>query len=153
MHKQVLQWTSLFANTEAMLCVSAANERTFLSWLHMAITMGGITTALTGFAVQSQNAAGELKPLCLLAEKNNYCTVLRICQPSTVGAVVPCLDVAHRVWRSAHGSSCLLRTSRWTDASLDYVLHSSAMYGKHCTSHDAASVCVASCPQSMDFSQ
>ena len=37
--------------------LSAANERTFLSWMHMAITMGGITTALASFSVESENEA------------------------------------------------------------------------------------------------
>lgn len=27
-----------------------ANERTFLSWLHMAVTLGSISAALLGFA-------------------------------------------------------------------------------------------------------
>ncbi|KAK9818344.1 hypothetical protein WJX72_010983 [[Myrmecia] bisecta] len=36
-----------------------ANERTFLAWLHMAVTMGGITTALVSFAVEEQNKAGS----------------------------------------------------------------------------------------------
>ncbi|KAL3137486.1 hypothetical protein ABBQ38_004775 [Trebouxia sp. C0009 RCD-2024] len=34
-----------------------ANERTFLAWMHMAITMGGITTALASFSVESDNEA------------------------------------------------------------------------------------------------
>jgi len=34
-----------------------ANERTFLAWMHMAITMGGITTALASFSVESENEA------------------------------------------------------------------------------------------------
>lgn len=34
-----------------------ANERTFLSWLHMAVTMGSISAALLGFAANSKDPA------------------------------------------------------------------------------------------------
>lgn len=38
-----------------------ANERTFLSWLHMAVTLGSIAAALLGFS----NAKGVSQPLLL----------------------------------------------------------------------------------------
>ena len=40
-----------------MLSLIAANERTFLAWLHMAVTMGGIITALSSFSVETENEA------------------------------------------------------------------------------------------------
>ena len=57
----------------------AANERTFLSWLHMAITMGGITTALAGYSVQSANAVGAGKgPISKLTTDLISCILLPI---------------------------------------------------------------------------
>ncbi len=45
----------------------AANERTFLSWVSMAITIGGVSTALVGF--QSEKNGGARPPLAgLLAD-------------------------------------------------------------------------------------
>lgn len=35
-----------------------ANERTFLAWLHMAVTMGGLATALAGYQFTTPNAQG-----------------------------------------------------------------------------------------------
>ncbi|KAK9865381.1 hypothetical protein WJX84_009820 [Apatococcus fuscideae] len=35
-----------------------ANERTFLAWLHMAVTMGGLATALAGYQFTTPNAEG-----------------------------------------------------------------------------------------------
>ncbi|KAK9813924.1 hypothetical protein WJX73_005115 [Symbiochloris irregularis] len=35
-----------------------ANERTFLAWLHMAVTLGGVATALVGFSTDG-TGAGE----------------------------------------------------------------------------------------------
>jgi uncharacterized membrane protein YidH (DUF202 family) len=35
-----------------------ANERTFLSWLHMAVTLGSIAAALLGFS----NTKGQVRP-------------------------------------------------------------------------------------------
>ena len=40
----------------AWRCSGAANERTFLSWVSMAITIGGVSTALVGF--QSEDGGG-----------------------------------------------------------------------------------------------
>ena len=43
-----------------------ANERTFLTWLHMAVTIGTIAAALLGFsgsAQRSKEPAYDVKPL------------------------------------------------------------------------------------------
>lgn len=37
-----------------------ANERTYLTWLHMAIMVGSISTALLGFAASAPRANGEV---------------------------------------------------------------------------------------------
>lgn len=43
-----------------------ANERTFLSWLHMAVTLGSIAAALLGFS----NTKGQVGRLLLTAKRN-----------------------------------------------------------------------------------
>lgn len=39
----------------------AANERTFLSWLSMAVTLGSVGTAIAGFAVEDEDSPGQHK--------------------------------------------------------------------------------------------
>ena len=43
----------------------AANERTFLAWLHMAVTLGGVGTALVGFTASEPTKEGE----CMLVHR------------------------------------------------------------------------------------
>ncbi|KAH7618884.1 putative Vacuolar transporter chaperone 1 [Nannochloris sp. 'desiccata'] len=38
-----------------------ANERTFLSWLSMAVTLGSVGTAIAGFAVEDEDSPGQHK--------------------------------------------------------------------------------------------
>lgn len=38
-----------------------ANERTFLAWLHMAVTLGGVATALVGFSTNDEAKQGGSK--------------------------------------------------------------------------------------------
>lgn len=39
-----------------------ANERTFLAWLHMAVTIGSVSTALLGFSGSSKADPGVSRP-------------------------------------------------------------------------------------------
>lgn len=42
-------------NTSPGLCLEAL-ERTFLAWMHMAVTLGGIMTALVGFTYNEEGS-------------------------------------------------------------------------------------------------
>ena len=41
--------------TEGVPCSAAALERTFLAWMHMAVTLGGVMTALVGFTYTDED--------------------------------------------------------------------------------------------------
>ena len=45
------------------VAVGAANERTFLAWMSMAVTLGGVSTALVGFSVDEEPTSGAPWPL------------------------------------------------------------------------------------------
>lgn len=53
-----------------------ANERTFLSWLHMAVTLGSISAALLGFAAGKRPWVLSLTTLrcCQYQEMTQSCT-------------------------------------------------------------------------------
>lgn len=44
------------SESDDVVCMCAANERTFLSWLSMATTLGTVGTAIAGFAVEDESA-------------------------------------------------------------------------------------------------
>ena len=52
-----------------MMLPTAANERTFLAWLSMATTVGGISTALAGYTSSVEKIPGEFSRLLLLLQK------------------------------------------------------------------------------------
>lgn len=68
-----------------------ANERTFLSWLHMAVTIGSISAALLGFA--GTDAKKEHQPTENLVE-----IIAMILLPVAVAMVAYALTVF--IWRS-----------------------------------------------------
>ena len=55
-----------------------ANERTFLHWLHMAVTIGSISAALLGFAATSDRCDPHSQSV-----PPNPPTIARACQPHT----------------------------------------------------------------------
>ena len=42
--------------------LSSANERTFLAWLSMAVSLGGVSTALVGFTAEEKPGSAEKHP-------------------------------------------------------------------------------------------
>lgn len=53
-----------------------ANERTFLSWLHMALTMGSISAAMVGFSTAGSPHASVRK---LIMRQQYYCIIVSCC--------------------------------------------------------------------------
>lgn len=74
-----------------------ANERTFLSWMHMAITMGGITTALASFSVESANEAKPSAGSGPVTRKTTQAIVLMLL-PISIGMIAYALFTFY--WRS-----------------------------------------------------
>ena len=64
-----------------------ANERTFLSWLHMAVTIGSIATALLGFSGSSKADPG-VRARSWVGSRSRPC--VRSCSAACVGALVRC---------------------------------------------------------------
>jgi len=74
-----------------------ANERTFLSWMHMAITMGGITTALASFSVESENEAKSSPGSGPVTKRTTQAIVLMLL-PISIGMIAYALFTFY--WRS-----------------------------------------------------
>lgn len=74
-----------------------ANERTFLSWMHMAITMGGITTALASFSVEAENEAKSSTGSGPVTKRTTEAIVLMLL-PISIGMVAYALFTFY--WRS-----------------------------------------------------
>ncbi|KAL0033845.1 hypothetical protein WJX77_007403 [Trebouxia sp. C0004] len=74
-----------------------ANERTFLSWMHMAITMGGITTALASFSVESENEAKSSPGSGPVTKRTTQAIVLMLL-PISIGIIAYALFTFY--WRS-----------------------------------------------------
>jgi len=51
-----------------------ANERTFLAWLHMALTMGSIAAAMLGFS--TSGSRGAVSVFCIYSFGNIFKTFL-----------------------------------------------------------------------------
>ena len=74
-----------------------ANERTFLTWLHMAVTIGTIAAALLGFSGSAQRAE---KP------KYGVCSLLLCCCPSFCSAALYVLLLLHGFFCRVHLCTC-----------------------------------------------
>ena len=79
------------------LTLFAANERTFLAWMHMAITMGGITTALASFSVESENEATH-KPGSGPVTRRTTQAIVMMLLPISIGMIAYALFTFY--WRS-----------------------------------------------------
>jgi len=55
-----------------------ANERTFLSWLHMAVTLGSISAALLGFAAGACEE-GMCVQVVFVLQGSKQCCIAGVC--------------------------------------------------------------------------
>ncbi len=92
-----------------------ANERTFLSWLHMAVTIGSIGAALLGFSTTASRPAAaaavpapprlRLHPLLHPCGLETQANVPVSPAPRLPGGVLPLLALAHPAGRRARCGS------------------------------------------------
>lgn len=84
-------------NAQSTPRLAAANERTFLAWLHMAITMGGIITALASFSVETENEAKQTPGSSPVTKRTTEAIQLMLL-PISIGMVAYALFTFY--WRS-----------------------------------------------------
>ena len=71
-----------------------ANERTFLTWLHMAVTIGTIAAALLGFSGSAQRAEKPKYGVCsLLVAAPLFAVQLCMCFSCCMGFFAECIYV------------------------------------------------------------
>ena len=113
-----------------------ANERTFLSWLHMAITIGSISTALLGFTSGSKKEAAEVGGLARAGQRAGWAADKGGGALLASGSKEQAAQVGGRAGCGLQGSAAALGTARPATNTSALLLF-----------HDTSSVvCLLSCP-------